>query len=311
MKTGGLWSSQEQQHINVLELKAGMFAVQAFTKDKQNVHVHLRMDNTSALAYVNRMGGTRSPSLTRVACEMWDWCLQRGVTLSGSHLLGLNNQTADRESREVQTSAEWKLKVEAFHRICTYLGPCRTDLFATRLNNQLDRYISWRPDLGAILTDAFQASWKELEGYAFPPFALIGKCLQKVRAEQSTIVLVAPVWRNQAWFPMLLDLAVELPLLIPHSNSLLLDPRGEPHPLLRSNRLTLAAWKISDDSTLQLEFQKKLQPFSLQGGAQAPIPLTNLDGNGGVAGVREGKLIPFRVEFNPSLISSPHCSRKA
>ena len=47
VKTGGLWSTQEQcHHINVLELKAGMFAVQAFVKDRQNVHVHLKMDNT-------------------------------------------------------------------------------------------------------------------------------------------------------------------------------------------------------------------------------------------------------------------------
>ena len=29
-------------------------------------------------------------------------------------------------------------------------------------------------------------------GYVFPPFALIGKCLQKVRLEDSTVVLMAP-----------------------------------------------------------------------------------------------------------------------
>ena len=212
IRTGGLWSVQEQrQHINVLELKAGMFAVEAFRKGQQNIHVHQKMDNTSALAYISRMEGTWSPTLMRVTCEMWDWCLQKGITISGSHLPGLSNQTADWESREVQTSVEWKLNVVSFHKICMYLGPCRTDLFVTRLNHQLNRYISWRPDPGAMLTDAFQTSWKELEGYAFPPFALIGRCLQKVRAEQSTIVFVAPIWRNQVWFPMLLDLAVELP----------------------------------------------------------------------------------------------------
>jgi len=301
IRTGGLWSVQEQQqHINVLELKAGMFAVQAFTKDQQGIHVHLRMDNTSALAYIRRMGGTRSQNLMRVTCEMWDWCLQKGITLSGSHLPGISNQTADWESREVQTSAEWKLNAISFCKICTYLGPCRTDLFATRLNAQLDNYISWRPDPGAMLTDAFQTSWKELEGYAFPPFALIGRCLQKVRTEQSTIVLVAPVWQNQVWFPMLLDLAVEFPLLLAHSNDLLLDPKDQPHPLVRTNRLRLAAWKISGNNTQQQVFQKKLQPCYLQDGAQAPTRLTKLDGNGGVAGVREGRLIPFLVEYNLS-----------
>ena len=122
VRTGGLWSVQERQHIIVLELKAGMFAVQAFTKGQQNIHVHLKMDNTSALAYISRMGGTRSPNLMKVACEMWDWCLQKGITISGSHLPGLSNQTVDWESREVQTSAEWKINVVSFRKICMYLA---------------------------------------------------------------------------------------------------------------------------------------------------------------------------------------------
>ena len=62
IRTGGLWSVQEQQqHINVLELKAGMFAVQAFTKDQQRIHVHLKMDNTLPLAYDLRDVGLVSP----------------------------------------------------------------------------------------------------------------------------------------------------------------------------------------------------------------------------------------------------------
>ena len=179
-------------------------------------------------------------------------------------------------------------------------GPMQNRLVATRLNAQLDNYISWNPDPGAMLTDAFQTSWKELEGYAFLPFPLIGRCLQKVRAEQSTIVLVAPVWRNQVWFPMLLDLAVELHLLLAHRSDLLLDSKDQPHPLVCTNRLRLAAWKISSNNTQQQEFQKKLQPCYLQDGAQAPTLLTKLDGNSRVAGVREGRLIPFHVEYNLS-----------
>lgn len=65
-RTGGLWSQQERhQHINVLELTAGMFAVQSFVKERQDLHVHLRMDNTSALSYVNKMGGYLVPQTDR------------------------------------------------------------------------------------------------------------------------------------------------------------------------------------------------------------------------------------------------------
>ena len=42
-------------------------------------------------------GGTRSPELMRVACSLWDWCLQRGITLSASHLPGVNNLIADQD----------------------------------------------------------------------------------------------------------------------------------------------------------------------------------------------------------------------
>ena len=55
--TGGLWSQMEKKlHINCLELLAGSFAVKSFTKDHLCVHVRLRMDNVSAVAYINRLG---------------------------------------------------------------------------------------------------------------------------------------------------------------------------------------------------------------------------------------------------------------
>ena len=59
VRTGGLWSQAERRnHINYLELLAATFAVKTFTKDKENIQVHLRMDNRTAVFYVNRMGGT-------------------------------------------------------------------------------------------------------------------------------------------------------------------------------------------------------------------------------------------------------------
>ena len=43
------------------------------------------MDNKTAIAYINRMGGTRSHTFSQVACNLWHWCLQRGITLSAEH----------------------------------------------------------------------------------------------------------------------------------------------------------------------------------------------------------------------------------
>lgn len=54
-RTGGYWSPQEQcLHINCLELQAGAFVMKAFMKEHSNVHVHLKMDNRSAVSYINK-----------------------------------------------------------------------------------------------------------------------------------------------------------------------------------------------------------------------------------------------------------------
>jgi len=120
--------------------------------------------------------------------------------------------------------------------------------------------------------NTFHLSWKDLEGYAFPPFSLIGKCLQKVRQEQSTIVLVAPLWQNQTWYPMLLEWS------------------NEPAPSI--GMLKLATWRVSDNSTQQQEFQRKLLNYCWPVGAKERTRLTSLNGSNRVAGVRDGKLIP-------------------
>ena len=54
LSTGGLWSEEERSHhMNHLELA---LAVKTFTKGQENIHVHLKMDNTASIAYINRMG---------------------------------------------------------------------------------------------------------------------------------------------------------------------------------------------------------------------------------------------------------------
>ena len=52
------WSAQERLlHINVLELKVAFLAIQSFLKHKSNMSIKLRLDNTTAVAYVNNKGG--------------------------------------------------------------------------------------------------------------------------------------------------------------------------------------------------------------------------------------------------------------
>ena len=80
-------------------------------------------------------------------------------------------------------------------------GPCTIDLFADRLNCQLPRFCSWKPDPMALATDAFQQNWSAERNYAFPPFCLIMSSLAKLRAEGGELILVTPVWPSQALYP--------------------------------------------------------------------------------------------------------------
>ena len=66
----------------------GSFTVQAFTKDKKDLHVHLRMGDNTACFYVGKIGGLVPPRLSEQAC--W-WCLQRNIILSVEYLPGTCN----------------------------------------------------------------------------------------------------------------------------------------------------------------------------------------------------------------------------
>ena len=71
VSTGGLWTERERlNHIHLLELIGGAFAIQTFARGLRDAHVRLRMDNTTAISYINRMGGTRSLDLARSALDL-------------------------------------------------------------------------------------------------------------------------------------------------------------------------------------------------------------------------------------------------
>ncbi|CAB4031124.1 Hypothetical predicted protein, partial [Paramuricea clavata] len=180
----GLWSQTERLlHINCLELLAGGFALKSFLKSKCNIHVLLLMDNTSAISYINKMGGSTSLVLSSLAFDLWQWCLERSITVEAHHLPGRLNTVADYESRAGPDSSDWQLDPVVFQKINSKWGPFAVDLFATRLTAQLPRFVSWKPDPVAEAVDAFTLDWSQLAGYVFPPFALIGRCLRQIQQQ--------------------------------------------------------------------------------------------------------------------------------
>jgi hypothetical protein len=80
--------------------------------------------------------------------------------------------------------------------------------------------------------------------YAFPPFRFLLQVLLKIKQSDCKIILIAPAWPKQAWFPELLLLSCSRPLKLPFRRDLLSQFKGKvvhprPESLLSSRLATL------------------------------------------------------------------------
>ena len=117
---------------------------------------------------------------------------------------GIHNTIADKLSRKFIDNVEWSLDTTIFKHLCNFSGTPDIDLFASRLNNKLPKYFSWRPDPFCTGVNAFSQSWDCKYGYAFPPFNQISKVLHKLNSHKScSVLLIFPYWPSQPWFPII------------------------------------------------------------------------------------------------------------
>lgn len=259
----GRWSlSETDLHINEKELKAILFALHSFASQLRGKHIKVFCDNTTAVHYVNEMGGTKSVMCNAICLKIWDLCEKIEVWVTCSHVPGRVNLLADAASRKFNDRHEWKLSEAIFRELCEVFGVPNIDLFASRLNKQVPRFCSWRPDPEAEYFDAFSINWSQFElVYIFPPFALIARCLQKIRAERARGWMIVPVWPSQAWMGSLLTMLIKEPRLIPRGMNVLSQPStAEEHPILKQTRLM--ACLLSGDNCENEEFLRQVRTSS-------------------------------------------------
>ena len=142
------------------------------------------------------------------------------------------------------------------------------DLFASRINRKVPRYVSWRPDPGAQFVDAFSFSWSQEQFYAFPPFSLILRCLKKIEMEEGEGIIIVPVWPTQPWYPKLMSLLIDTPRLLPVTRGTLYLPSkpSQPHPM--EGKLKLIACKLSGNLLRSKAFLQKLPRLSSSRGGK-------------------------------------------
>ena len=290
-KFGGRWSNSEaENHINVLEMMAVWLAIRSVCKEQRSKHIQIRCDNTCCVAYLNAMGGIKSDKCNSLAKQVWFWCIERDLWLSATHVPGSENE-ADESSRHFNESTEWMLDKSIFRQLIQIWQLPNIDMFASRLNCQVNEYVSWKRDPDALWVDAFSKSWTNIYFFAFPPFSLIMRCLQKTVRDTAECIIVVPLWPTQIWYPELLKLLVDHPRILPRGNILSLPNSRKVHPLM--NKLHLIACRLSGDPTKSETFRVKLPiSYSHHGVEELKNNILHISRNG-FHSVTKNRLIQF------------------
>lgn len=235
IRTGGSWDPEQRGlHINIQEMLAALYGLRSFVNYLQGKHIRLLSDNKTTVSAINKMGSTKSMQVNVMAQCIWEYCRDNDIFITSTYIPGKENVEADQESRREYKQAEWMLNKSLFNTALNHFSfQPDIDCFATRVNTQLLKYASKKPDPYATHINGFSLNWGLHKPYIFPPFSVIFKVLQKLRVDQATALCVLPKWPTQAWWPFLQQMMIGEPMIIqPSPNNLVLP--GAPkeyHPM--------------------------------------------------------------------------------
>ncbi len=284
--TQGLWNLAERKlHISILELLAVQISLSALLSDVHGQHVRVESDNTTVISYINSMGGCHSLECDTITKDIWTWAIAKNIWLSAAFIPGKINRVADKMSREFNPKLEWTLNLSVFNKIVQCFSRPTVDLFASRIDYQLPSYVSWKLDPHASFVDAFSINWAQFtHGYAFPPFCLTSRCLQKIIHEMATVKMIVP------WFTGVLNLLIDYSRVFQVTDVVLSNPLlPGPHPL--NPKLYLMACKLSGVISLTTAFLRTLPKSSCLPGSQVHKSNTMCTFTNGSNFVLKGKLI--------------------
>ena len=108
------------------------------------------------------------------------------------------------------------------------------------------------------LDDAQTINWADFDlVYAFPPFSVVGRVLQKIVTDQATAIVILPKWPSQPWFTRLCQLLAEPPVEIKVTADTLHLPHDttKTHPM--AGTLRLWACKLCTNCTRDKEYHPR------------------------------------------------------
>ena len=252
LSVSGTWSSSlSRAHIALQELQAVavMLRRMAFCLSGKVVALHL--DNSTAKAYLCNQGGTVSPFLSRLACQILSLTDKHGITLLPAYIPTHLNVEVDFLSRD-QLLLEWHLLPQVAQAAFYLWGLPEVDLLASSRSTQCHHYFTLETPLplGVLGLNAFSHPWNFQVSYVFPPLALVPLVLAKFLAEHINgqlrhLLLVALCWMEAPWLPTVLSMLADIPQQCSIVKDLVVDVLvGQVLKGLRYLHLTL--WLLSD-----------------------------------------------------------------
>ena len=140
----------------------------------QNTRVHIRMDSTTAIAYINRAGG-RIPELQQLAATLLSHCISHNIHITISYI-NTAIMTADPLSRYMDPE-DYRLNTHHFHHLLTWLHSQhlplpQIDAMASSMNAQLPAFCSRFHHHLNTHTNFYSVNWSQYQAiYINPPFS--------------------------------------------------------------------------------------------------------------------------------------------
>lgn len=159
--------------------------------------------------------GNKESSTNPEKMERMRLAEQVHLSLRAIHIKRDLNQKADWLSMYRVNNSEWSLSQEIFNFIVQMLSLPSTNLFVNHTNAKRPKYFIREADPRSVGTDPLFHRWLQGLHYAYPPFLLLGKVVQKMKREQAVATLITPHWPRKSYFSDLIELKLEPPLQLP------------------------------------------------------------------------------------------------
>ncbi|KAL8622612.1 hypothetical protein ACOMHN_009246 [Nucella lapillus] len=122
---------------------------------------------------------------------------------------------------------------------------------------------------------------------------LLPKVLRKIQTDRAEGIVVTPLWKNQMFWPMLVNMLTANPVLLSHGDALLTQPddKTPKHPLQK--KMSLVVCRVSGKGGKHQDFLATLPPSSCHHGDKERKQKYNVYIQNGSGTHVRGRWIPF------------------